>query len=709
MHNTFGLNIIPDNEEERSNALRRYKVVDTPSEDSFDNVAKLAAKIFNVPISLVSLVDSEEVFFKANVGMGNAKIVPRGVSLCSLVILKDEVTVFENAGTEPCLLSNPNVAGKFGLKFYAGAPLITHDGFRIGTICIIDKHPRKFTKDDEAILQGLANVVMDEIELRLSSIQQIEELVEASKLLELSQNNLSKMIMQAPVAMCILRGPEFKIEIANTKMFEFWGIGNENLNSPVFEKLPHLSNDFEPLLNDVFYEDKTIRLEEVKTQLFRDGNLESAYVNFSYQPIRELNKTTSGILAVATDVTSQVLSRQKIERAELTSQELIEELAAANEELNFANNELTATNEKIAVTNEELKSAHNNVQVSEERFKLAIENSESGVFDTNLKTQRTNRSLKHAQIYGYPDNSKDWTPKDFKRHIFPDDYKQVKYNYLKSFKSGIFNESFRILRNDGFLRWITTQGKLIYNDKNEAIRIVGTIIDITEKKELEKQKDEFISTVSHELKTPVTSIKAYAQVLQRTLIGEGNAKNKNFLERMDIQINRLENLIIDLLDTTRIESGKLIINQAIVDMGMLLKEHISDLQLVNTSHKLIITENTEVTVRADKERLIQVITNFITNAVKYSPLAQNVKIGLTVNGDKMICAITDFGKGIPPEEYQTVFERFHQVNRSDMNLGLGLGLYISKEIIVRQGGEIWFESKVNEGSTFYFSLPVYKI
>ena len=550
---------------------------------------------------------------------------------------------------------------------------------------------------------------MDEIELRLSSIQQIEELMEASKLLELSQNNLSKMIMQAPVAMCILRGPEFKIEIANTKMFEFWGIGNENLNSPVFEKLPHLSNDFEPLLNDVFYEDKTIRLEEVKTQLFRDGNLESAYVNFSYQPIRELNKTTSGILAVATDVTSQVLSRQKIERAELTSQELIEELAAANEELNFANNELTATNEKIAVTNEELKSAHNNVQVSEERFKLAIENSESGVFDTNLKTQRTNRSLKHAQIYGYPDNSKDWTPKDFKRHIFPDDYKQVKYNYLKSFKSGIFNESFRILRNDGFLRWITTQGKLIYNDKNEAIRIVGTIIDITEKKELEKQKDEFISTVSHELKTPVTSIKAYAQVLQRTLIGEGNAKNKNFLERMDIQINRLENLIIDLLDTTRIESGKLIINQAIVDMGKLLKEHISDLQLVNTSHKLIITENTEVTVRADKERLIQVITNFITNAVKYSPLAQNVKIGLTVNGDKMICAITDFGKGIPPEEYQTVFERFHQVNRSDMNLGLGLGLYISKEIIVRQGGEIWFESKVNEGSTFYFSLPVYKI
>jgi GAF domain-containing protein len=200
MDNTFGINIIPDNEQQRIEALKRYKILDTPPEHAFDNVARLATQIFKVPISLVSLVGAEEVFFKANIGMGKARVTSRGISLCSLAILKPEVTVFENAPEEPCLLVNPNVAGEFGLKFYAGAPLTTHDGFRIGTLCVIDKTPRKFSKADELILEGLAKIVMDEIELRMAAIEENIKQQEINKDLLCANEELTVTIEELAVS-----------------------------------------------------------------------------------------------------------------------------------------------------------------------------------------------------------------------------------------------------------------------------------------------------------------------------------------------------------------------------------------------------------------------------------------------------------------------------------------------------------------------------
>ncbi|MDQ3536491.1 MAG: GAF domain-containing protein, partial [Bacteroidota bacterium] len=171
MKNTFSIDIIPDNDEQRLDVLRRYEILDTPREHSFDRVAELAVKIFNVPIALISLVDKEKVFFKANVGMPGAKTVDRGMSLCSLAVLRDNPTVFENAKEEPCLLANPMVTGSFGLQFYAGAPIITLDGYNIGTVCIVDKMPRSFSEKEKSMLQDLAGIVMDELEVRISAIK----------------------------------------------------------------------------------------------------------------------------------------------------------------------------------------------------------------------------------------------------------------------------------------------------------------------------------------------------------------------------------------------------------------------------------------------------------------------------------------------------------------------------------------------------------
>ena len=166
MNNTFGIPIIPDSEAERLTRLKALQILDTPAQKSFDNVAAIAAQMFNVPIALVSFVDSDRVWFKANVGMEDTTEVSRGVSLCSLVILNEDITVFKNAPTEPCLLANPLVAGEFGLQFYAGAPIKTPDGYTVGSICVVDKEPRDFSDADSRVLKHLAAIVEDEIQNR---------------------------------------------------------------------------------------------------------------------------------------------------------------------------------------------------------------------------------------------------------------------------------------------------------------------------------------------------------------------------------------------------------------------------------------------------------------------------------------------------------------------------------------------------------------
>jgi len=169
MENTFGRPIIPDNEAERLRALARYDLLETPPEGAFNHIAEMAARLFDVPIALINLVGDQTVWTKAGAGeLGPGTHVSRGVSLCSLAVLDNNPTVFENALDEPCLLTNPLVAGEFGLRFYAAAPLRTPDGHNIGAVCVVDKQPRVFTAGEQKVLEGLAQIVMEEIQSRYS-------------------------------------------------------------------------------------------------------------------------------------------------------------------------------------------------------------------------------------------------------------------------------------------------------------------------------------------------------------------------------------------------------------------------------------------------------------------------------------------------------------------------------------------------------------
>jgi GAF domain-containing protein len=166
MKNTFGKDIIPENEGSRLKALHRYKLLENIPPGYFSKLAHIIADTFNTPIALISLVDKDEVVFAGNVGMPDTEKVPRGMSLCSLAVLEDQPLVFKDALKEACLLANPLVTGDFGLRFYAGAPIITEDGFAIGTVCIVDKEPREFSKTEVEMLTSFAKTAMSEIELR---------------------------------------------------------------------------------------------------------------------------------------------------------------------------------------------------------------------------------------------------------------------------------------------------------------------------------------------------------------------------------------------------------------------------------------------------------------------------------------------------------------------------------------------------------------
>ena len=166
--------IIPENESERLRAVRRYDVLDTPPDGAFDRVTKLAARQFGVPISIVSIVDTDRIWFKSHHGV-DVEEIGRDPGLCASAILGDEPWVVENAETDPRTMTNPLVAGDLGLRFYAGAPLTTHDGFNLGTLCVIDGAPREFSAEDAEILEELAGVVMDELELRLQARRTVSQ------------------------------------------------------------------------------------------------------------------------------------------------------------------------------------------------------------------------------------------------------------------------------------------------------------------------------------------------------------------------------------------------------------------------------------------------------------------------------------------------------------------------------------------------------
>lgn len=291
----------------------------------------------------------------------------------------------------------------------------------------------------------------------------------------------------------------------------------------------------------------------------------------------------------------------------------------------------------------------------------------------------------------------------------PDDLPRILNAWNHSLATGEpFNIEVRKRAANGTYRFFVMKADPLKDNKGKIIRWFGVSTDIDDQKKDMEKKDEFISMASHELKTPVTTLKAYTEILlmeaEKTT---DNHSEQIMLQKMDNQINKLTNLIGDLLDVSKSNSGQLKLEIEKIDFNQLVMEVVNVMQLTIKTHKIELKLAKTETVESDRNRLSQVITNLISNAVKYSPNAKKINIHTENLGHEIKLCVCDQGIGIPASEQPKLFSRFFRVSKNNYP-GLGLGLYICNEIIKRNSGRMEFVSEEGKGSTFCFTLPVCK-
>jgi two-component system CheB/CheR fusion protein len=298
----------------------------------------------------------------------------------------------------------------------------------------------------------------------------------------------------------------------------------------------------------------------------------------------------------------------------------------------------------------------------------------------------------------------------WKSVVHPDDLPDTVIAWTHSIRTGEpFKREDRKLAHDGSYHWHLSHALPFKESDGKIIAWFGVCTNIEEQKKAMEKKDEFISMASHELKTPVTSLKAFTQIMMMNFEDEGNTMAFSMLNKMDKQINKLTGLITDLLDASKANSGQLNFQDEEFDLNELVKEVTDEVQRTTETHHLELQLADTIMMHGDRNRISQVIMNLLSNAVKYSPSADKVIITTSVK-DKIKLCVQDFGIGIPLKEQPKLFTRFFRVTEDKKNTypGLGLGLYISREIIRRHSGKIEFKSEQGKGSTFCFTLPLAK-
>lgn len=356
-----------------------------------------------------------------------------------------------------------------------------------------------------------------------------------------------------------------------------------------------------------------------------------------------------------------------------------------------------------------LKLAEKALAESEERYRVAMSSAGMGFWDWNITADSVVWNENVYRLLGLPPDSKAKNLQFFLELVHPDDVGTVKQAIQTAIqKMGVYRTEFRITRPDNKqVVWMSAYGRLLEYEEGNAKRMIGVIYDITHHKKLEQQKDEFLTIASHELKTPVTGIKAYTELLLRLFRQAGQEEPIALMEKLDGQVDRLTGLIKSLLDATRIAEGQLPLHKETIDLNAKITNCVQDLQRLSPQHTLLFIPGEIGPVAVDRERICQVITNLISNAVKYSPGAKDVTIATVAFEDGVKVSVQDKGIGIPAELLDKVFDRFFRIGREQVNTfpGMGLGLYISAGIVHRHGGRIVAESTPGEGSLFYFTLP----
>ncbi|WP_129713572.1 PAS domain-containing protein [Pedobacter sp. SYP-B3415] len=533
----------------------------------------------------------------------------------------------------------------------------------------------------------------------MNTAADVTDLANAKLQAEQSQKSLYNIIMRSPVAKSILLGAEYNVNVANDRMITLWGKSREEMmNHPIFEALPEAKGQgLEELLADVYNNGQTFEAKERAVSLLRNGSLETIYLDFVYQPYRDAHENIIGVIVTAIDVTSQVVSRERV-------QQLNEELAATNEELQSANNVQAGINEELNALNEALK-------LSQAEVQLAIDAAGLATFDLNPNTGRFAGNDMTKAWFGLQPADEIELEKAVAA-IAEEDQERVQQaiDTAMSYASGgDYDIHYTIINPlDKVARVVRAKGKAQFNENREPIRLSGVLLDITEQKKDEQRKNDFIGIASHELKTPLTSLKALIQVTGQKLKTSEDQFLKNTIEKSGVQVKKMEAMINGFLNISRLESGKMAIEKTRFNLQTLIEEIIKETALTTTSHQIVFESGCPVEITADADKIESVISNLIGNAAKYSARGTNITVNCQQSSKHVTVSVTDQGMGITPEDQQRIFDRYFRVESSHSRhiSGFGIGLYLSAEIIHLHKGEIGVTSEPGIGSTFYIRLPL---
>jgi len=495
-----------------------------------------------------------------------------------------------------------------------------------------------------------------------------EELTAANEELRQSQESLQaiyedltesdarfrNMVRQAPIGICIIRASDLYISDVNDSYLELVGKTRYELEGrTIWQAVPEAAEAYAPIMNNVITTGTAFVAKEAELVLIRSGVPETVFVDFVYEPIKATDGETEAIMVLAIDVSDKVIARRSVEDVE-------------------------------------------------ERVRLAVEAAEIGTFDLDLVKGAMLTSTRFDHIFGF-DRQVPWDT--FVSVIHPDDQAGRKTAHEQALKTGKLFYEARVIHGDASVHWVRVQGKVYYADE-KPVRILGTLLDITQFKRLQQQKDDFISIASHELKTPITSLKASLQLLDRMKHDPPPKVLPRLVEQSNRSMHKISTLVEDLLNVSRANETQLKLNKATFNISQLLENCCNHVR-VGGKYSLIVEGDKELQINADEHAIDQVIVNLVNNAVKYAPDSLEIIIAIKKEGNMAKISVKDTGPGISPDKLPHLFDRYYQIDAAGyQNSGLGLGLYISREIIKRHGGKIGVDSELGKGSTFWFILPL---
>jgi len=480
-----------------------------------------------------------------------------------------------------------------------------------------------------------------------------ENLEIKNKALAESEGRFRSLIGQAPVGICIIRASDLMIQEVNDGYLELVGKKREELeNHTIWDAVAEAAESYAPVMQEVIGSGIAFVAKEHEVILIRRGIPESIFVDFVYEPVKNAAGVTA-IMVVAIEVTDKVMARRSIEDVE-------------------------------------------------ERIRLAVDAAEIGTFDYDYRTNVMVTSDRFNAIFGLDHAA---SRKDFLNILHPDDRHLSAEAHERAGQTGKMLYEARLVHADGSIHWMRVQANVYYQDKI-PVRLLGTLLDITEFKRLQQQKDDFISIASHELKTPITTLKASLQLLDRMKDNPSANLLPRLIEQSSRSMGKISELVEDLLNVSRMNEGQIKLNKEKFTLAHVLNECCNHVRIAG-NHDLIFQGDDQLEVFADEHRIDQVIVNLVNNAVKYAPNSRNIYLIVEQTGQMAKVSVKDNGPGINPDKLPHLFDRYYRADDSGYQVsGLGLGLYISADIIERHGGQIGVESEPGKGSTFWFTLPL---